>query len=253
MNNNKKEEYMHKKYVNKYGEVAEIIEYNTGKDVTIKYEYGFIQEHIQISNLKNKSFISPYSPTHLGVGYIGEGKYKPTIDGVKTQAYIAWCNMLERCFGKGSTFNKRGYTSMIDEEWYNFQNFAEWYYSHIYTFNDEKMCLDKDLLIKGNTLYSPSTCCIVPNSINTLLLGSDSVRGKYPIGVSYREGHGYYARCNVDNKCIQIGVYSSPDKAFQAYKQFKEQHIKDKATSMKDVLPTNVYDALMRYEVEEDD
>ena len=112
------------------------------------------------------------------------------------------------------------------------------------------MCVDKDLLIKGNTLYSEETCCIVPNSINTLLLGSNSVRGKYPIGVSYREGHGFYARCNVEGKCVRIGVYANPDDAFLAYKEFKEKTIQNKVNSMEGILPKNVVEALLAYEVE---
>lgn len=241
------------RYINKYGEMAEIIEYINCKDVVIKFEYGYTKP-VQMGNLKRGNFTSPYTKKYYNVGYLGEGEYVATVDGVKTKAYIAWNSMLTRCYDvKNGTLTKRGYRSTICEKWLNFQNFAKWYYEHYYDYNNEKMCVDKDLLIKGNTHYSPNTCCIVPNSINTLLLGSDSVRGEYPIGVSYKKGEGFYARCNVDGKCIHIGTYTSPYEAFLAYKNFKEAHIKEKVENMKDVLPTNVYNALINYKVEEDD
>lgn len=253
MRNNKKDEYLGKRFVNKYGEVVEVIEYFNNKDVTIKFDYGYIRNHVSIGNLNRGMFTSPYTKKYCGVGYLGEGRHKPTINGIKTKAYVSWCGVVERCYGKGSTLNKRGYESKLSEEWHNFQNFAEWFEEHYYEVGNEKMCVDKDLLFKGNTLYSKDTCCIVPNSINTLLQGSEAKRGKYPIGVSYKKDEGFYARCNVNNKCVHIGVYNTPAEAFYAYKKFKEQVIKDKVDSMKDVLPNNVYTALVNYEVEEND
>ena len=47
--------------------------------------------------------------------------------------------------------------------------------------------LDKDILVKGNKVYSPETCCFVPQEINSLLVTSVRSRGDQPIGVSYNK------------------------------------------------------------------
>ena len=43
--------------------------------------------------------------------------------------------------------------------------------------------LDKDILVKGNKIYSPDTCCFVPKEVNTVFTKRQSKRGDYPIGV----------------------------------------------------------------------
>lgn len=45
--------------------------------------------------------------------------------------------------------------------------------------------LDKDILVKGNKIYSPETCCFVPQEINNLFTKRKSCRGTLPIGVKY--------------------------------------------------------------------
>lgn len=245
--------YLGKTFVSKNGEKVTVIDYNNATKITVRYENGFIQI-LQGANLIRGNFKSPYLISHCGYGYIGEGKYKPTVKGVKTEYYKAWCSMLERCYGNSSTFIVRGYGSECCEEWHNFQNFAEWYENNYYIVGEEKMCLDKDILIKGNTIYSPTTCCIVPNSINCLIVGSDSIRGEYPIGVSYKHGEGYYARCNDgNNKTVYLGTYKTPEEAFAVYKNYKEKVIKLRAKELSGVMPHNVVQALYNYEIGIDD
>jgi hypothetical protein len=47
------------------------------------------------------------------------------------------------------------------------------------------MALDKDILYKGNKIYSPDTCVFVPQEINALFVKNDANRGDLPIGVFY--------------------------------------------------------------------
>ena len=47
--------------------------------------------------------------------------------------------------------------------------------------------LDKDILIKGNKIYSPDTCCFVPSEINNLFVGCNKSRGSLPIGVTFNK------------------------------------------------------------------
>ena len=112
------------------------------------------------------------------------------------------------------------------------------------------MCLDKDILVKGNKIYSPETCCFVPNEINVLFTKKEKDRGEYPIGVSIISNK-YVARCGVGNsKNKTIGSFKTPKEAFQAYKQYKEQYIKKVADKYKCQIPNNLYKAMYSYQVE---
>jgi hypothetical protein len=113
------------------------------------------------------------------------------------------------------------------------------------------MCLDKDILFKGNKIYSPETCVFVPSDINILFTKTNAKRGDFPIGVTYNKKVGkYQSRCNVNSKLIHIDFFNTPEEAFFAYKIFKEKLIKHIANKYKDKIPNNLYEAMLRYEVE---
>lgn len=122
------------------------------------------------------------------------------------------------------------------------------------------MDLDKDILNKGNKIYSPENCIFVPERINTLFTKRDKLRGEYAIGVSYyKYNRKFLVRCNIYNfeenksKGIHLGYYDTPQQAFEVYKQFKEQHIKEVAEYYKGKIPKKLYDAMYRYEVDIND
>jgi len=113
------------------------------------------------------------------------------------------------------------------------------------------MHLDKDILIKGNKIYSPSTCCFVPQNINVLFTKRESERGLYPIGVHLHSQGGYGASCNDGSgNNEQLGVYKTPKIAFDKYKYHKEKLIKEIAVKYHKFIPNNVYNALIQYKVE---
>ena len=169
--------------------------------------------------------------------------------------------MLQRCHDE--KYHKKQPTYIdceVSEEWLNYQNFAEWYYNNYYEIEGEKMCLDKDILHKGNKIYSSDNCVFVPNNINVLFTKSDKARGKYPIGVTYhKQARKFMAQCNVydfeENKIKRknLGLYDSSQQAFESYKQFKEKNIKEVANYYKDKIPSKLYDSLYNYEVDIND
>ena len=113
-------------------------------------------------------------PVMCGIGYRGS----EDVD-CKSEAYIKWHDMMNRCYNEKfleRNLQYRGCTGC--EEWYNFCNFKVWYESHKY--GDEVLDLDKDILFKGNTVYSPETCCLVPHEINTLFVNCKKNRGDLP-------------------------------------------------------------------------
>ena len=154
---------------------------------------------------------------------------------------------MQRCYDKKSQEKQISYkNTIVCEEWHNFQNFAEWMENN---YNPETMKgwqLDKDILIKGNKIYSPETCSFVPKEINTLILKSYKKRGELPIGVRALPSGRYQAR--TANKVY--GTFDTPEEAIQAYKTAKEKHIKEVADKWRGKITDQVYQAMYNYKVE---
>jgi hypothetical protein len=171
--------------------------------------------------------------------------------------------MIKRCYDPYTINKDRGLTYVdcyVCDEWLNFQNFAEWFYDNYYEIKGQKMCLDKDILFKGNKIYSPEACILVPNRINVLFVKSNAIRGEYPIGISYcKASEELLVRCNVfengKRKRVYLGRFSSnrPFQAFYTYKIFKENYVKQVADEYKDLIPKKLYDAMYKYKVEIND
>lgn len=51
-------------------------------------------------------------------------------------------------------------------------------------------------------------------------------------------------------KRIYLGLYNTPEEAFEVYKYYKEKNIKEVADYYKDKIPQKLYDAMYNYEVE---
>ena len=118
-------------------------------------------------------------------------------------------------------------------------------------FGKEGWQLDKDILIKGNKVYSEDVCAFVPSEVNRLFIKRDSLRGDLPIGVRYyKKVRKYAAQMSRFKKAIHLGYFYTPDEAFNAYKEAKEAYIKEVANKWKDQIDPRVYEALMKYRVE---
>ena len=120
------------------------------------------------------------------------------------------------------------------------------------------MHLDKDILCKGNKIYSSDKCIFVPKRINSLFAKWYNDRGKNPIGVSPTSSGKYRAYCCDENgKYKHLGSYSSEEEAFQVYKNYKENLIKRTIDSYEGKIPEPFYsklrEAMYNYKVEIDD
>ena len=241
---------------NNFGSEMIVVGYRGAKDIDVSFpEYDCIVEHTQYSNFKRGLVKCPYERRVFGVGYLGEGKYKAKVNGEKTKAYIAWSSMLDRCYNSKYHETHPTYIDCtVCPEWHNFQVFAEWFEQNYYEVEDEHMNLDKDILVKGNKVYSPDTCTFVPQSINKIFIKSEASRGSLPIGVSYnKQNRKYSARCNCYGRLRFLGYYSNPQEAFLRYKSYKESYIQQVADEFLYIIPENLYEAMVNYEVEEND
>ena len=246
------------KNINNFGSEMVIVEYRTNKDIDVYFPtYDCIVKNQQYGNFKKGKIKCPYERSVYGIGYIGEGEYKAKENGKQTRVYDTWHSMLTRCYDEKYQEKYPTYNGCTDcEEWYNFQNFAKWYENNYYEIEGERMCLDKDILIKHNKIYSPETCVFVPQVINKLFVKSDKTRGDSVIGTSLRKNGKYVAGCQIFNpetgksKKEHLGLYDSQEKAFEIYKYYKEKNIKEVADYYKEQIPNKLYNALYNYKVE---
>ena len=216
-------------------------------------EYGWTKEHVEYANFKKGDISCPFELRVFGVACIGEGKYKAKINGKHTKYYRLWRAMIQRCYDFKYIEKYPTYEGCeVDSRWLNFQVFAEWVNKNYYEVGNQRMDLDKDILIKGNKIYSPDTCIFVPQNINKLFIKCDGSRGDLPVGVTY-EKKKYRVRCHMNGKNQSLGYYKNSDEAFQVYKNFKEKYIKEVAEEYKNVIPQKLYNAMINYKVEIDD
>ncbi len=172
------------------------------------------------------------------------------VDGKIIKEYVLWRNMLKRCFSEEYKQKYPTYEGVTcSKEWLSMTTFIE-DVSQMKGFGFDERSLDKDILQKGNKLYSKNTCCFVPQEINKLLTKSDKTRGEWPIGVHFNKERGkFMTQLNVNGKAGYLGLFTTPEEAFQAYKTAKESQIKVVARKWQHLLDERVFQALIAYEV----
>ena len=233
------------KFNTKQGCVVEVVEYNAYNKIKIKFlDYAGHEMTTAGKELKSGSVKNPYHPFVRGVGFIGSGPYSCA----KTKEYTHWSSMLARCYTE--VYQERFPTykgCKVDPQWHNFQEFAEWCRWQI---GFDGGVLDKDILVKGNKVYSPETCVFVPKEINGLIVCPTKAGKTAPAGISFQtSSQKYIVSCAIDGKNKNLGRYSCPEQAFKIYKEFKENLVKEKAEVYKDRLDIRAYTALINFEV----
>ena len=231
-----------------------IVKYNDNRNVEIQFVTTGYETTVHLGSIKIGSVKDPYSASVYDVGISGT-KYPPTINDVKTKEYRLWQNMLERCYS--DTFKKKRPTYKdceASENFKSFEYFYEWCNKQI-GFGNEGWQLDKDLLTKGNKVYSEDSCIFIPNEINLLLIKCTASRGEHLIGVYWSKTANAFKAMVRKNKGKQeyLGLFNTEIEAFNAYKQVKESFIKEQANKFKSQIDQRAYNALMNYEVGIDD
>lgn len=240
---------------NNFDSIIILSAYRKYNDVDIYFpEYDWTYFNAHFGMFKNRTVKCPYEPRIFNVGYIGEGIYKSKINKEHVRSYTTWYKMLQRCYDDMHRYKFTSYSDCyVCDEWLNYQKFAEWYENNYYEISSgEQMHIDKDILYKGNVIYSPETCIFVPKTINNLILKREINRGDLPIGVWYDESRNNYKACCCDGhgKIKTIGRYKTVEEAFTSYKDYKEQVIKSIADIYKNEIPLELYNALYDYTVD---
>lgn len=235
------------RHENNEGCELEILEYYSHKNCTIRFfKTKTILYNQFYSRIVKGSIKDPYHKTICNVGFYGIGKYKCWNHVAKTQykPYSLWRNMLVRCYNYNSQTDPTYKEVTVCDEWHNYQTFAEWFEENYV----DSFHLDKDILCPECKIYSPETCAFVPQQINSLFTKRQNCRGALPIGVS-KKGTKFKTGFTKNNMSSFIGVYDTPEEAFQEYKKAKEAHIKEIAEKWKDKIDPRVYEVMLKYEV----
>lgn len=161
-----------------------------------------------------------------GVG-INDADYTvcPTVNGKQVMCpfYRAWTNMLKRCYCTKYQASRQTYVGCtVCDEWLTFSSFKAWMETQDWKGKE----LDKDLLVKGNKVYSPAACAFVDSMTNTFTIDKGAARGEWPIGVYLnKEREKLLAQCcnPFTRKQESIGYFTCPEKANQAWKKRKHE------------------------------
>ena len=231
-----------------------ILKYNNARDVEIQFINTDYRKVAEMKEVRNGGIKDHYAPSVHGVGVLGN-KYPSEVNRAKTKEYTLWTHMLQRCYS--NTYEKKYPTyegCQVGENFIHYEYFYEWCHKQI-GFTNEGWHLDKDLLIKGNKVYSENTCVFIPAEINSILVKSDKKRGKHLIGVYWcKKGKAFKAQVSKNKgKSEYLGYFKTELEAFNAYKQAKESFVKEQANEWKGQIDVRAYEALMNYTVEIDD
>lgn len=245
---------------NEFGSKMIIKEYRNAKDIDVYFpEYNWTFKYARYDNFKRGNIKCPYEPRYFGVGYLAEGRYTVSENSKLNQWFKIWNSMLNRCYNPKYQEKHPTYKGCEVETFlFNFQHMCEWLDENYYEIPDEQMCLDKDILCKGNKLYSRDTCIFVPQRINLLFTKRNNYRGKDPIGVTPNSSGNYRVFCHDGyGKQTYLGTYTSKEEAFRVYKNYKEKVIKEVIDSYEGIIPEPFYSrlktAMYNYKVEIDD
>ena len=229
----------------------EIVKYNNAKDVEVRFVNTGYRKVAEMKEVRNGGIKDPYASSVFGVGVVGT-KYPPSKSGVQTKEYKLWCRMLVRCYSESFKKKQPTYEGCeVSDKFRSYEYFYEWCNEQI-GFGNEGWHLDKDLLIKGNNVYSEDSCVFIPKEINSLLTKREALRGEHLIGVSWKKANkAFVAMVNKNKgKSEWLGYFKTELEAFNAYKVAKEAFVKEQASKWKSQIDDRAYNALMNYQVE---
>jgi len=188
-----------------------------------------------------------------GIG-INDGKYPARCGDRMMKEYEVWRQMLNRCTENLWVVRQSYVGTTCSENFKSYTFFYEWCQEQVGFKNVDNggnsWHLDKDILVRGNKVYSEDACVFVPLRLNNLLTKRKCSRGQFLIGVDFQaKTKKYRARCCDGISNYYLGIFSMQEEAFQSYKTFKEHLIKEVANEYKERLDSRAYQALINYEV----
>jgi hypothetical protein len=161
----------------------------------------------------------------------------------KSKCYRTWKSILERTSHDKCSSAYENVS--VCEEWKHYSNFKKWYER----FHVSGFAIDKDLLsCKNHKTYSPKTCCFLPRIINNVI---KTYYNHKHVGIKVLKNGKFKVKLNRNSKAYDIGCFDNYKDASFAYKQAKEQYIKELAEKYfkEGSITEEAYNALIKYEV----
>lgn len=139
----------------------------------------------------------------------------------KDPIYTRWQGMIMRCYSEKFKESRPTYEhATVCEEWKIYSNFRDWCKLQ----NHEGKHMDKDLLVKGNTVYSPDTVCFIPPELNAFFTDRKRFTSA-SVGVRRVDSGKYVARIMNPFTGVreQLGTFLSLSVASEAWRKRKHE------------------------------
>ncbi|AGH32073.1 HNH endonuclease [Vibrio phage 11895-B1] len=203
----------------------EVISNEGSRNVSVRFvDTGNVVTGLQRGNVIRGAVKDTMAPTVEGVGYLGTSR-----NISKLPSYLCWKHMIVRCYSENYHSTRETYSDCeVISEWKNFCNFEKWFLTNYI----KGYHLDKDLLIQGNRVYSPDTCCFIPPSINSLIVEKGKIVDGCEAGVTKRRKKGsedYNGLYNVQYAGVYLTRTSNLSEANSLYREFKKLHLEELA------------------------
>ena len=172
--------------------------------------------------------------------------------GIKRdKSYSLWKDILRRCYSENSVLSLKSYENCeISEDWKTYSNFKR-DVEEMIGFDVKGYQIDKDPSPR-RSLYSKNTVCFLPNKLNMFLVKHKERRGNLPIGVSLSKSNKYpfRARCkSITGNDIEIGRFSKPEEAFEAYRVYRLSVLSDLIEMYSDCLDPRAISKFKNYDI----
>lgn len=227
------------------GLLMKVVEYKNTAEVKVLFENG-LEVWSSMQKIRNGSVYNYTYPSLYGVGYLGISRSNLKQGVFYKKCYSVWFSMLRRCYDIAHDYSPTYENVTVCEEWHNFQNFTKWFEENYNFETMNKWHLDKDIICPECKVYSPETCCFVPQEINSMFAGYKKYRNWLPQGVFYHSRDRYFTS-SFKNK--YIGSSYSSEELFNKFKVEKESYIYELTNKYKNVLNENVFNILINYKI----
>ena len=232
-----------------------VVKYNNNQDILIEFLETGNRKIVRSGALKCGVVKDRGRESVYSFGIVGDMKISS--NGVHFASYSVWSSMIERCYSEKRDAKWITYKDCsVSEEFKYYENFKEWCEKQIgFNSKDEtgrSFELDKDILFKGNKIYSSETCVFVPLEINQIFRKSERwVDTKETmIGTCLSRNKKHVARIRIKGKLKHLGTFNTEAEAYESYKASKTEHIRSIAEKWRGMIDERVYEILMNYEID---